>query len=207
MSLLTDALDRILNWLQQKKPFYASSLQPGLVYEEIEEKVKSLPFRLPREVYELYQWRNGMCCIGKGEKIAQFFHGYTFLSLENAIDQYNQLMELWDDAELDYEWNKDLNEELAEMVDMTNGFIIPELNKEENELQVEIVNADIWKSDWFPIFYHDPQSYIIVACKHQYFAFISEIYLETMEDGEPEIIFDSLTNLMLGIAECCNTSE
>ncbi|QLE44261.1 SMI1/KNR4 family protein [Nostoc sp. C052] len=200
MSQLTDALDIILNWLQQNKPSYAYSLQPGLAYEEIEEKVKNLPFRLPKEVYELYQWRNGMCIL-KGEKIAQFFHGYTFLSLEDAIDEYNQLIGLWDDPELDYEWDKDLYEELAEMVDMTNGLIIPELNKEENELQVEIVNADIWKSDWFPIFYHDPQLYIIVACKHEYFAFISEIYLQSIEDGEPKIIFDSLTNMMLNISE------
>ena len=206
MSLLTDALEIILNWLQQNKPSYASSLQPGLVYEEIEQKVKNLPFRLPREVYELYQWRNGVC-ISKGEKIAQFFHGYTytFLSLENAIDEYNQLMGLWDEAKLDYEWDKDLNEELAEMVDMTNGMIIPELDKEENELQIEIVNADIWKSDWFSIFYHDPQSYIIVICKHQDVALISELYLQTMEDGEPKIVFNSLTNMMLAIAECCYT--
>ncbi|OYD98753.1 hypothetical protein CDG77_04670 [Nostoc sp. 'Peltigera membranacea cyanobiont' 213] len=206
MSLLTDALDRILNWFQQNKPSYAFSLQPGLAYEEIEEKVKNLPFTLPREVYELYQWRNGMR-ICKGEKIAQFFHGYTFLSLEDAIDEYNQLIGLCDDPELDYEWDKDLNEELAEMVDMTNGFIIPELNKEENELQVEIVNADIWKSDWFPIFYHDPKSYIIVTCKDKYFAFISEIYLQSIEDGEPKTIFNSLTNMMLDIAERCDTSK
>ncbi|WP_375510108.1 SMI1/KNR4 family protein [uncultured Nostoc sp.] len=206
MSLLTDALDRIINWLQQNKPSYASSLQPGLTYEEIEKKVKNLPFSLPREVYELYQWRNGMR-ICKGEKIAQFFHGYTFLSLENAIDEYNHLMGLWDDAELDYEWEKDLNEELAEMVDLTNGFIIPELNKQENELQVKIVNADIWKSDWFPIFYHDPHSYIIVACKHQCFAFLSKVYLQTIEDEEAEIIFNNLTNMMLAIAEGCDKSE
>ena len=206
MSLLTDALDRIQNWLQQNKPSYAYSLQPGLAYEEIEEKVKNLPFRLPKEVYELYQWRNGMRT-RKGEKIAQFFHRYTFLSLEDAIDEYNQLIGLWDNSELDYKWDKDLYEELAEMVDMTNGFIIPELNKEENELQVEIVNADIWKSDWFPIFYHDPQSYMIVACKHEYFAFISEIYLQSIEDGEPKITFYSLTNMMLDIAERCDKSE
>ncbi|MEH1820035.1 MAG: SMI1/KNR4 family protein [Nostoc sp.] len=80
MSQLTDALDRILNWLQQNKPSYASSLQPGLTYEEIEEKVKNLPFRLPREVYELYQWRNGMI-----DDDSEFFSYYRFIPLEEAL--------------------------------------------------------------------------------------------------------------------------
>ncbi|MHC0064574.1 hypothetical protein ACWATR_17005 [Nostoc sp. UIC 10890] len=80
MSLLTDALDIILNWLQQNKPSYASSLQPGLAYEEIEEKVKNLPFRLPTEVYELYQWRNGMI-----DDDSEFFSYYRFLPLEEAL--------------------------------------------------------------------------------------------------------------------------
>ena len=46
MSELTNALDRILNWFQNNKPSTIDSLQPGLTVEEIEEKVKYLPFRL-----------------------------------------------------------------------------------------------------------------------------------------------------------------
>jgi cell wall assembly regulator SMI1 len=42
--------------LQQNKPSYASSLQSGLVYEEIEEKVKNLPFRLPREIQQSFHF-------------------------------------------------------------------------------------------------------------------------------------------------------
>ena len=46
MSELTNALDRILNWFQNNKPSTIDYLQPGLTVEEIEEKVKYLPFRL-----------------------------------------------------------------------------------------------------------------------------------------------------------------
>lgn len=81
MSELTDALDRILNWLQQHKPSYVFSLQAGLSYQEIEEKVKDLPFRLTREVYELYQWHNGMI-----DEDSSFFYDYRFLSLEEALE-------------------------------------------------------------------------------------------------------------------------
>ncbi|BAY87151.1 putative esterase [Calothrix parasitica NIES-267] len=62
MSDLTNALNRIFNWLE-KHPSekYASVdvLQPRLSYEEIERRVADLAFELPEEVYELYQWKNG----------------------------------------------------------------------------------------------------------------------------------------------------
>lgn len=60
MSALTNALERILNWW--KKNGYeevVSNLQSGLNSAEIEEIVKYLPFKLPHEVWEIYQWRNG----------------------------------------------------------------------------------------------------------------------------------------------------
>ena len=81
MSELTNALDRILNWFQNNKPSTIDSLQPGLTVEEIEEKVKDLPFRLTQEVYELYQWRNGMIDNG-----SYFFRYYRFISLEETLE-------------------------------------------------------------------------------------------------------------------------
>ncbi|MEM6752416.1 MAG: SMI1/KNR4 family protein [Cyanobacteria bacterium P01_C01_bin.38] len=92
MSDLTDALNRIVNWLQ-KHPSekYASVdvLQPGLSYEEIDKRVADLPFKLPEEVSQLYQWRNGTC---EGEEdFSKFFSGYAFLSLESAIEEYEEL--------------------------------------------------------------------------------------------------------------------
>jgi hypothetical protein len=60
MSNLTDALETISKWLEQNKPELFASLQPGLSINEIEAKVQVLlPARLPVEMYDLYQWRNG----------------------------------------------------------------------------------------------------------------------------------------------------
>ncbi|MCU0536836.1 MAG: SMI1/KNR4 family protein [Hydrococcus sp. Prado102] len=91
MSTLTDALERIFNWLRANHQEAASSLQPGLSYEEIEAKLAHLPFRLPQEVYELYQWRNGM----DGE--TSFFYDYTFLSLEESLER----IKFWESENLD----------------------------------------------------------------------------------------------------------
>jgi len=60
MSRLTEALESFYNLLCLEYPEIAASLQPGLPRSEIDEKVKNLQFSLPEEVYELYQWRNGM---------------------------------------------------------------------------------------------------------------------------------------------------
>jgi hypothetical protein len=80
MSVLTESLDRILNWLQQHKPEYASGFLPGLSLEKIEEKVKVLPFRLPSEVYELYQWRN------RTKSDESIFVYHYFCDLDTAVE-------------------------------------------------------------------------------------------------------------------------
>lgn len=84
MSALTEALDRILNWLQQYDPKAASALQPGVTYNEIQEMVKYLPFQLPQEVYELYQWRNG----SNSDGLAFIFDNMGLLPLQKALNFY-----------------------------------------------------------------------------------------------------------------------
>ena len=83
MSNLRDSLENILVWQERNRPEYATTFQPGLTKEEIEEKVKDIPFKLPKEVYELYQWRNG--------STFDYFlpgSGFLFLPLERAIEEY-----------------------------------------------------------------------------------------------------------------------
>ena len=84
MSALIEALERILKYRLKHDSLVAEELQPGLTRAQIDELVKALPFSLPEELYELYQWRNGM-------KIPQLFvrnrNGiYGFLSLEKALE-------------------------------------------------------------------------------------------------------------------------
>ncbi|MBV6621910.1 MAG: SMI1/KNR4 family protein [Rivularia sp. (in: Bacteria)] len=153
MSDLTDALNRIVNWLKNHTSEKYASVdvwQPGLSYEEIDRRVADLPFKLPEEIYELYQWRNGTY---EGEEdFSRFFSGYAFLSLESAIKEYEELN---------------------------------------------------WKLHWFPIFYLDSRDYFIISCQSEDLALILRIYLGGGE-GE-QVLFSSLTNMMLTIAECYET--
>jgi hypothetical protein len=59
MSTLTDALEFINKWVQKNMPNHPAVMNPGLTIEEIQVLTNNLPFQLPREIYELYQWRNG----------------------------------------------------------------------------------------------------------------------------------------------------
>lgn len=52
---IKENLKRIWDCLVTKPPEITSLLQPGLKPEEIDEITKGLPFKLPEEVYEVYQ--------------------------------------------------------------------------------------------------------------------------------------------------------
>ena len=60
MTIIQENLQRIWDCLVTKAPEITSLLQLGLKPEEIDEITKDLPFKLPEELYELYQWRNGL---------------------------------------------------------------------------------------------------------------------------------------------------
>ena len=60
MTAIKNNLKQIWDCIKQKAPEIKDLFQPGLKPEEIDEITKHLPFRLPEEVYELYQWRNGL---------------------------------------------------------------------------------------------------------------------------------------------------
>lgn len=86
MSKLTQGLERIQAWLIQKMPDRALQLEPGLSREEIDAKVKHLPFKLPEEVYELYQWHDG----SSGYDF--LFENYEFMCLQEAVAIYEELL-------------------------------------------------------------------------------------------------------------------
>ncbi|MGB3651637.1 MAG: HEAT repeat domain-containing protein [Rivularia sp. (in: cyanobacteria)] len=108
---LTEALNRILNWLQRQKREYpqateewwfrlleeennAPFVKPGLSSAEIEEITRNIQQEFPPEVYQLYQWRNGsfyndscfdwLFDIGKGWG---FFMGLGFHPLQTLVQK------------------------------------------------------------------------------------------------------------------------
>lgn len=84
MSALTEALNRIFNWLQQHNPKAISYLKPGLTYAEIEDLAEKFSVLLPQEVYELYQWRNG----SSSDKLTFIFDKMELLPLKKALNFY-----------------------------------------------------------------------------------------------------------------------
>ncbi|MBV6621913.1 MAG: SMI1/KNR4 family protein [Rivularia sp. (in: Bacteria)] len=176
MSELIHALNRIVNWLKNHpSEKYASVdvLQPGLSYEEIDRRVADLPFKLPKEVYELYQWRNGTC-EGEEER-ARFFNGLFFLSLEAALDKYEELLEEFEDfIEDDY---------LVESKDYSE-------------------KSDFWDVMWFPLFcsiFIDEPSFYLVKGDSEGNIYPDIFYSNPYDYHCKE--FNSLAEMMLLIAK------
>jgi hypothetical protein len=85
MTKLFNALFRIQNWLRQNYSDGSDALKPGLSLDEIESKLQQIPYKLPLEVHELYQWSSG----SEVNDAAFLFGSYEpklLLELDNAIE-------------------------------------------------------------------------------------------------------------------------
>lgn len=83
MTDLIEGLERICNVLAAHAPHRVRGIGVGLAPEEIEEVTRNLPFILPSEVYEPYQYGNGLSW-------NFLFENYEFLSLKSAIYCYQE---------------------------------------------------------------------------------------------------------------------
>jgi hypothetical protein len=86
MSRTTQILNSIELWLQQNRPIDLERFgtRPILTPEQIEEKIAILPYKLPKEVIELYEW------LHSGHKLFLIipdgnFDMQSFLHLDRAI--------------------------------------------------------------------------------------------------------------------------
>ena len=93
MRQLTHALERILHVWRQDREELVSLLQPGLSTEKIEEQLLNLPFRIPREVYSLYQWHNGILSPRFSDFVIDFLPGFRFSLLAEAVNQCQKVEE------------------------------------------------------------------------------------------------------------------
>lgn len=90
MSALTDALEQIEYWLWQNYPDVAASLPPGLTLEEINGITEVLPFKISREIQELYEWHNGSGRFNLFASVYDSNEGLVFSSLEKAVDNSDE---------------------------------------------------------------------------------------------------------------------
>jgi hypothetical protein len=82
MSKLTNALNRIKAWLNNNYPAISDNITPGLNTEQIQEYITELPFSLPQEICELYQWSRGHT---EETLTNNIFCGMNLCSLDRAI--------------------------------------------------------------------------------------------------------------------------
>lgn len=95
MSELTEALEQLDYWLYDNEPEIFDSLPSGLSSEEIDEQSYTLMFKLPTEVRELYQWRNG--CRALFYSIYCGTEGLTYFPLDIAVQQTHNTSAYIDD--------------------------------------------------------------------------------------------------------------
>ena len=193
MSDLTEALDRILNALPQK-PWMefpgiehdSSLLQPGLTHAEIEEIVKDLPIRLPEEIYELYQWRNGSQTVSTWQYAGLFdiYHSFSgfgpwgFLNVQFAVDEYLK--------------SKKYAVTEPEILNRLSAF--ERLSGFQNPTSLEIF-CGINSCDTGYVAFHEGCKSIQVVCYN-------------FKGGGHEVIaeYASLTDMMVTLAECYETA-
>jgi len=104
MSLLTDSLNQIKTWLEENCPQAAESITPGLTLSEIESKIETLPFSLPEEFYELYQWSRGDSLEPQTNypTIFEPDDGMTLNSLEYAMHVFPAFVDEHEDCAVNY---------------------------------------------------------------------------------------------------------
>ena len=105
MYTLAEELDFIWGWLDDINPdpeiYNFRCYQPGLSREKITSLTADLPFTLPKEIYQLYQWKNGMADIYDDLYDIflfrdQVYNGVSlgFYPLQSAVKEYGELSEL-----------------------------------------------------------------------------------------------------------------
>lgn len=201
MSDLTDALERILIYLEEHESLeYArfESLQEGLTREEIDDLTAGLPFRLPVEVYELYQWGNGAWV--DEEWHGQYFMGEIFLPLETAVAIYEAITQPL--SKEDYEQYYYFSSGYSGLIDLNWADELINSIDEGTFAWARIV----WHPRLFPIFWsYDTvkgcHAVVVDSVQQDTSPIISVDFVGGKYDEYP-IIYSNLTKMVQAEAEC-----
>jgi hypothetical protein len=174
MSKLTDELEYILNWLKSTNLELVDSYNSGLLHPEIDTIVKNLPFKLSDEIYELYQWRNGVADLGFNNYhlpveflFPEQLFNYSpipFTTLQESVSNYHDLCQVSQDT-----------------MDVSSDY-------------------EFWNQKWFPFAsFENKRILYIVGDLNP-----SPVYLWNLGCCDnPVRVYRDLTNMISMIAECC----
>jgi hypothetical protein len=95
---LSSILDKLLDHAARLQPAIREHMQPGIDISTIR---RIIPFELPPEIIELYQWHNGTHNTDDDPWLYQLFYYHSFLPLEEAYQIYRELMQVNQDIGLE----------------------------------------------------------------------------------------------------------
>ncbi|MBD2511700.1 SMI1/KNR4 family protein [Nostoc sp. ATCC 53789] len=176
MSELTDGLEYILDWLESTNLELFDCYNPGLTRQQIDKIVKDLPFKLSEEIYELYQWRNGIADLGFNNyypPVEFLFPNQLFSSLPTSFSTLQDSVSNYYDF-----WQFEQSNMMDKPFDDYKG----------------------WDQKWFPIalFENKRILYVVGDIEPSPVYFIDFIFIEN-----PLRVYKSLTSMISVIAECC----
>lgn len=97
MELLLSSLDKIIDIWQQDREDLIELIQPGLSVQVIQGYLSNLSFQVPQEVYQLYQWQNGIQIPEFYDVALDFIPGFWFLPLAETLKKFEHLKEFKND--------------------------------------------------------------------------------------------------------------
>jgi cell wall assembly regulator SMI1 len=174
MSEISKYLEYILSWLRSTEIEFIDCFNPGLTRQQIDDYVRELPSKLSDEMYELYQWRNGIVDLGFNNyhPLVEFLfpdqlhNGLptTFHNIKDSVANYNDLYQV------------------------SQEFINPSSDSE------------FWNQKWFPFasFENKKILYVIGDLNP------SPVYFHVIGNlDNPIRVYKSITSMAAVITECC----
>lgn len=178
MSALTEALERIMSWLERYDPDFVESFSSGLSRTEIDDTLHEFELIIPEELYELYKWRNGRTQTPY-KIIEPSLSIYTLLPLHDAIRFARRINTL--DKSFFYSGD---------------DFLLPFLGYEQPELcLLELSNSAVKQSSVL-ILFEGAKAQLLAPNITQLFSFFAEAYeegayyLTVDEDGDKYVTED-----------------
>jgi len=99
---VTETLNEINKYLVQSEAYVLDFMLPGIDKDEISRQLAGAEIKLPDDVYQLYQWRNGIANIYDHKFNHEvFFEFGIFYSLQSAIALYQDhglVNKYWDSS-------------------------------------------------------------------------------------------------------------
>ncbi|MEA5549705.1 hypothetical protein VB713_01705 [Anabaena cylindrica UHCC 0172] len=142
MSSLIETLQRITPWYRDTDYEVIQTFPHGLPFEDVENWLGALPFQVPQEVYEIYQWCNGRVNPTAARQMPQtdvYFYNIDYMANASVIP-LKESVDLWfennDEDQITKTWYH------FPVFSHENGLIVIVGSDQQQE------SSPVWDVDW-----------------------------------------------------------